>query len=108
MTDEILPQNLSRHQYKTLRFIVNHDVTMRTLRKAHGTTLGSLGLRGLLRRVGPGDDAKVMVTDAGLIALASYNEDKMNERKSDHDLTDRCLRLIQHSRRLNVLQKGAA
>lgn len=98
--DDNTPRNLSRHQYRTLRYIKNHQVTMAALRRAHGNTLGSLAQNDYIRRIGAGDGAEVVLTQRGLTALDSYNESGMNERKHAADVTERCLRLLRHVRNI--------
>src|SRR5262245_15226482 len=100
--------DLSHHQFCTLRYINDHVLTMHHLRLAHATTLGSLAYRGYLRKVGSGEGAQIMLTDAGLQALHGYSEDRFNARSREGDLTERCQRLILHSRRMGIVAKGAA
>jgi hypothetical protein len=102
-----VPLNLSRHQYGTLKFIHEHEVTLAYLKKAHANTLGSLAYRGYLRKVGSGEMAQVFLTEEGIGVLKLYKEAAMNERQHEHELTERCLRLIQHSRRIAVMSKSA-
>jgi hypothetical protein len=102
-----VPLNLSRHQYGTLKFIHEHDVTLAHLKRAHGNTLGSLAYRGYLRKVGSSDAAQVFLTEDGIGALKLYKDAGMNERQHEHELTERCQRLIQHSRRIAVMSKSA-
>lgn len=98
-----LPKNLSRHQYGDLKFIHSHTPTLGYLRKAQANTLSSLAYRGYLRRHGSGDEALVFLTALGEEALASYEKASLNERKIEKELTERCMRLLQHSRRQNVV-----
>ena len=105
------PRNLSRHQYGTLKFIANNHVTLTYLRHAHGNTLGSCAYNGWIAKTGKGlgDDAEIVLTHAGKEALRTYTEATMNERSHEGDLTERCLRLLTHSRAKNVvsLQRSA-
>ena len=116
MTDETtlkmrqtVPPSLSRHQYGSLRFIAKNNVTMEYLRNAHANTLGSLAYRGYLKLsgVGIGDKAVVILTQSGAEALLYYERATMNERTHEGELTDRCLRLLKHSRRVAILTKTA-
>ena len=107
MSDTNIPLNLSRHQYRTLKFINGHDVTLVHLRKAHANTLGSLAYRGYVRQVGTSNDAPVFLTESGLEALKSYEQVGMNERGHEGELTERCIRLLRHSRRIAVMSKSA-
>ena len=94
------PKNLSRHQYGDLLFIHRNRVTMATLRKANMITMTSLAARGYLRRVGTGEDTEIMLTPAGEMALKTYTDATMYERKAESDITERCARLLRHSRRI--------
>jgi len=98
------PLNLSRHQYGTLKFIYDHGPTLAYLRRAHATTLGSLAYRGYLRRVGMGEAAQVFLTEEGAEALKSYDLAQLNQRSHEGELTARCLRLLQHSRRMAIVR----
>jgi hypothetical protein len=97
--------NLSRFQYGDLKYIFHNRVTMASLRKANMTTLSSLAYRGYLRRVGMTDDSEVFLTPAGEAALKRYGEATMNTRQHERELTDRCLRLLKHSRRIVSMQQ---
>lgn len=99
-----LPNNLSRHQYGTLKFIRHNAPSIVYLHRAHANTLGSLAYRGYLRRVGTGDSAVVMLTSAGENAYLTYDTASLNERAKEKDLTERCMRLLQHSRRKNTFE----
>lgn len=101
-------RNLSRFQYGTLRFIYDHNPTLAYLRKAHQTTLGSLAYRGYLRRLGSGETASIMLTDDGYAALVEYNDAKLNERQHEFELTERCLNLLKHSRRVHQIDSKSA
>ena len=100
-------QNLSRLQYGDLRFIHRNRVTMGHLRLANLTTLTSLAYRGYLRRSGAGEDAEVLLTPEGETALSAYEDAALNTKARESDLTERCLRLLRHSRRVVAMQKSA-
>lgn len=107
MSQPHLPQNLSRYQYGTLKFISENAPTLAYLRKAHQTTLGSLAYRGYLRRMGSGETAGVFLTESGDRALMEYRQATLNERKHEFELTERCLSLLKHSRRVHQMPKSA-
>lgn len=98
---------LSMHQYGTLKYIRNHRVTLGYLRKAHATTLGSLAQRELICKTSSGDEAEVILTPAGEEAFKCYHNASLNERSHEGNLTDRCMRLLQHARRIAVIGKSA-
>jgi hypothetical protein len=100
-------QNLSRLQYGDLRFIHHNRITIGHLRLANLTTLTSLAYRGYLRRVGMGEDADVLLTQEGEAALDAYESATLNTKARESDLTERCLRLLRHSRRVVAMQKSA-
>ena len=102
MPDQTPYRNLSRHQYGTLKFIKENHVTLTYLRHAHAGTLYSVISNGWVARHGTGDKAEITLTKAGEDTLRIYTEASINERKSEADLTDRCQRLLAHSRRLSV------
>ena len=98
MTNELPLKPLSRHQYGTLKFINESNVTLAYLRHAHANTLGSLAQRGYLQKEGSHDNSRVVLTKSGLNALGSYMTASMNERSHEGDLTERCMRLLRVSR----------
>lgn len=91
-------RNLSRHQYGTLRFIAQNHVTIEYLRHAHANTLGSIAYNGWIMKKGTGEKAEVVLTKSGEEELRMYNEASLNERQKEGELTERCLRLLAHSR----------
>lgn len=91
-------RNLSRHQYGTLKFISQNHVTIEYLRNAHANTLGSLAYNNWIAKKGTGEKAEVVLTKSGEDELRMYNEASLNERLHEGELTDRCMRLLQHSR----------
>jgi hypothetical protein len=91
-------RNLSRHQYGTLRFIAQNHVTIEYLRNAHANTLGSIAYNGWIVKKGTGEKAEVVLTKSGEEELRTYNEASLNERQHEGELTDRCMRLLAHSR----------
>lgn len=97
-TDDYNLRPLSRHQYGTLKFIHDNKVTMAYLRHAHANTLGSIAQRGYLQKSGQGDDAEIFLTKAGVEALRLYMTASLNERTHEGELTERCLRLLKHTR----------
>lgn len=99
-------RNLSRHQYGTLKFIHEHNVTLSYLGRAHANTLGSLAYHGWIRRVGTGESALIMLTARGEEELQSYVLGGMNERQKAGELTERVRRLLHVSR--VIAMKGAA
>lgn len=99
-----LPRNLSRHQYGMLKFISEHHVTLAHLRRAHGNTLGSVAYWRWVEVQGTADDAPVVLTKAGRQELEFYNLAEMNQRTHEGDITDRCLRLLKHARRLQSMK----
>lgn len=101
-------RNLSRHQFPTLMWIRNHRVTVRDLRGFHGATLGSLGYNGYIAKIGGGEDAEVQVTQAGEEALRQYTEQRYNQRQHAGDITERCMTLLRHVRRVRVLELKAS
>jgi hypothetical protein len=101
-------RNLSRHQYGTLKFIHNHNVTLKYLRRCHANTLGSLAYQGWIRRSGTGDDALIFLTNEGETELLSYERGGMNERRVEGELTDRVRRLLRLTRSANVMSIGGA
>ncbi len=103
MSDQPI-KNLSRHQYGDLKFIHHNAPSLSYLRKAHASTLSSLAYRGYLRRHGTGDSAVILLTPAGQEALAAYEKATLNERVREGELTERCMRLLQYSRRKQVLE----
>jgi hypothetical protein len=102
-------RGLSRHQFGTLKFINDNKVTMGYLKIAHANTLGSLAWRGYLfiTSNGAGDKAIVGLTPEGEKALRSYTSASINERQHEHELSERCLRLLRHSRRVVAMRKTA-
>lgn len=100
------PIRLSLHQYGTLKFIRSHRVTLNYLRRAHATTLGSLAYRELICKTSSGDEAEVILTPAGEEAFKSYSNASLNERSHEGELTERCLRLLQHARRIAVMKSA--
>jgi len=104
--DDNAPRNLSRHQYRTLRYIRDHRIGMASLRHAQGNTIGSLAYNDYIRRLGSGEAADVIITQRGADALAAYEQGGMNERLHEGEVTQRCLRLLKHVRR--IAETGAA
>ncbi len=112
MSNIDLPKSLSRHQYGTLKYIDQENPTLSTLRIAHAGTLSSLlhASRGYLIMVPHGtnkDDAIVTLSKAGTQALRSYEQATLNQRSHEMELTERCLRLLQLSRRRSQIGKSA-
>lgn len=91
-------RTLSRHQYGTLRFINDNHVTLGYLRHAHANTLGSIAYNGWITKRGSGEDAEVVLTKSGDEQLRTYSHATMNERSHEAELTDRCRRLLMHTR----------
>jgi len=91
------PRNLSRHQYGSLKFIAHNNVTLEYLRHAHANTLGSLAERGYLERSGE----LIVLSQSGKLALDTYSQASLNERGHEGELTERCLRLLKHTRRIS-------
>lgn len=109
MSQKETPLNLSRHQYGTLKFIRHHAPTLAYLRKAHANTLGSLlhPSRAYLRITGKSEGAVVLLSPAGEDAYKNYEQASMNERSHEKELTERCMRLLQLSRRKSTLEMPA-
>ena len=101
-----LPRNLSRLQYGDLRYIHRNKMTMAHLRSANLTTMTSLAYRGYLRRVGTLENGEIFLTPEGEEALKSYETATLYTKERESDPTERCLRLLRHSRR-NVLTMSA-
>lgn len=104
MENGTLPKYLSRHQYGTLKYINQEHPTLATLRMAHAGTLSSLlhPSRGYLIMIPHGGDkenAIVALSKTGDEALRSYEQAGLNQRSHEMDLTERCMRLLQHARR---------
>lgn len=97
------PRNLSRHQYGTLKFIHENQVTLAYLRHAHANTLGSIAYWKWITLEGVGDDAQVNLTKAGLAELETYTRATLNERATEGDITERCMRLLKYARRSRVV-----
>lgn len=91
-------RTLSRHQYGTLKFINDNHVTLEYLRHAHANTLGSIAYNGWIVKRGAGESAEVVLTKAGEEQLKIYTHASLNERSHEAELTERCRRLIMHSR----------
>ena len=101
-------RNLSRHQYGTLKFINDNNVTLAYLRHAHANTLGSLAYHQWIAVTGPGEDAPVVLTKKGIEELNTYNHASLYERAHEGDLTERCQRLLKYSRsRVVAMTKSA-
>ena len=96
--NEIKYRNLSRHQYGTLKFINDNHVPLSYLRHAHGNTLGSVAYNGWIAKRGSGENAEVVLTKAGEEQLRIYMQASLNERSHEADLTERCQRLLMHTR----------
>lgn len=95
MPDQDRPfRNLSRHQYGTLKFIADNHVTIEYLRHAHANTLGSVAYNGWVVKRG----SEVVLTKTGEEQLRIYNQATINERQHEGELTERCKRLLAHSR----------
>lgn len=104
MNNKHLPKNLSRLQYGDMKYIHQNAPTMQHLRKANMTTLTSLAYRGYLRKTGMGELARVVLTHDGEQALEAYDAATLNQRAREYELTERCLRLLQYSRRRNITE----
>lgn len=98
-------RNLSRHQFRTLKYIREHRVTVQSLRTFSGTTLGSLAYAGLIAKSGTGDIAEIVLTPAGEAAFKFYTSVGYNERKHEGDLTERCELLLKHVRKFRVVEQ---
>lgn len=98
MPDVTRYRTLSRHQYGTLKFISHNRVTLEYLRVAHANTLGSIAQNGWIVRKGAGEKAEVVLTKSGEEQLRIYTHATLNERSHEGELTERCLRLLAHSR----------
>ena len=101
-------RTLSWHQYGTLKFIAENTPTLAYLRIAHAATLTSLlhPGRNYLYVTGRGDEAVVVLTKTGDDALRTYTNATLNERHQERELTERCLRLLKHARRLSAFSKS--
>jgi hypothetical protein len=76
------------------------------LHLANLTTLTSLAYRGYLRACyGRGPD--VLLTQEGEAALDAYESASLNTKARESDLTERCQRLLRHSRRVVAMRKSA-
>jgi hypothetical protein len=102
----LLYRTLSRHQYGTLKFIHHNHVTLEYLRHAHANTLGSVAQNGWIAKRGAGEKSEVVLTAVGEEQLRLYNQASLNERSHEAELTDRCLRLLQVSRRQAAAMSG--
>ena len=51
-----------------------------------------------------GEAAQVFLTEEGAEALKSYDLAQLNQRSHEGELTARCLRLLQHSRRMAIVR----
>lgn len=102
------PRNLSRHQYGMLKFISENHVTRAYLRHAHGGTLWSVLYQRWAIATGPGkDDDPIVLTKDGQAELDAYQRASMPERSHEAELTERCQRLLKHSKRIVAMQKTA-
>ena len=100
--------NLSRHMYNDLRFIHEHHMTVAHLRMANMTTMTAIAARGYLRKIGQGEEAEILLTQAGEDALGRYSGTEMNLRKHEAEITERCLQLLKHTRRVVAMEAKSA
>lgn len=84
-------------QYGTLKYLINHEVSIEDLRIYNLTTLGSLLQRGYLQRQG----TKLAVTEKGIEAYQLYHTGGPNYRQREGELSER-VRLMLHLRMLSV------
>jgi hypothetical protein len=108
MTHQEPLRNLSRNQYGALRFIGDNNVTLRSLRMAHAGTISSLAYHDWIRKLGAGEDAAIILTAKGEEELRSYEHAILPERKVEHDLTDRTMRLLKMTRNIVAMKNNSA
>lgn len=101
---DLKPRNMSRYQYGLLKYVRNNHVTLEQLRVAHGTTLGSVAYWGWIARTSSNDDSPIVLTKTGRAELEAYEAADLPIRSTEGELTERCLRLLMHSRRNKVVE----
>lgn len=95
---------MTHHQYGTLQYLINNDVTIETAGELSMVTFGSLIKRGWVKRVGP----HLRITKAGMDVYESYLLAKANYRKVDTGLTDHVKHLLHLDKLLEMTKKKAS
>lgn len=89
---------MTAHQYGTLKYIINNDVTLTELGHYSMTTLGSMVIRRWVIR----DGNKVIPTQEGIEAFNNYFRAAPNYRKVDKDISERVRSLLHISKLLKI------
>jgi outer membrane receptor for Fe3+-dicitrate len=76
---------MTAYQYSTLKYLVNHEVTVTDAGTFSMVTFGSLLVRGWITRSGN----KLVLTTEGDDAYNAYSRGTANFRKVDTGITDR-------------------
>lgn len=93
---------MSNLQFGTLKYLLEHAVTMDELRLYNLTTLGSLIVRGWVERSG----SRIRATEAGVAAYMAYHRGTPNYRQHEAELSDRVRGLLHMSRLQAVAKAG--
>ena len=94
-------RNMSKWQYRTMRYIMDHDLSLDDLRGYCGTTINSLVSNGWIERRG----TAIMATQLGTEAVLEYARGGPNLRQHEAELSDH-LRLLLHMRALHMVAKA--
>ena len=76
---------MSHLQFGTLKYVINHEISIQYARILNMGTLGSLVRRGWINRVGD----KIEATRAGLEAYGEYQHGTANYRKQEAEISER-------------------
>lgn len=91
------------HQYGTLKYVMNHPVTVENAGELSMVTFGSLIQRGWVARIGN----KLELTKEGLEAYELYNKAQANFRKVDTGLTEHVRTMLHISKLIALKNKSA-
>ena len=93
---------MSSLQYGTLKYIIDHEVTVGDAQMINMSTLGSLAQRGWVAR----DGNRIVPTKVGHLASDSYRLAKANFRQNEADISDRVRGLLKISE-MRIVKKLA-
>lgn len=93
---------MTQHQYGTLKFIINNDITIDNLGHYSMATVGSMIIRKWVKR----DGNRVIPTQEGIEAFNSFFKAQPNYRKNEADITERVRTLLHISRMLKMPKAG--
>lgn len=89
------------HQYGTLKYLMNYNVTIESAGSLSMVTFGSLIKRGWVQRVGN----KLEPTKEGFAAYELYSKAQANFRKFDTGLTEHVATML-HVSKLSIMKKA--